>query len=569
MVALIALISLVVSYYILSSLNRTSAEINSERNQTTLQSLKEAKAAMIAFAASESSGSTDQPGYLPCPSADALGSAASTCASNAARIGRLPWTTIGASDLRDGSGEILWYALSANYRKASGTTVINSDTRGTLTVTGMTPASDIVAVIIAPGQALGGQNRAQNSASNFLEGFDTSGTDLSFLTAASTETFNDQLITITRADIMAVVEPAVLSRIDRDIKPDLQTYLSQWQRFPFPASFTGGPGNPGTNTVSGTPSTRLQSAYLGDNTMTAGRGLMPIDNSVTYPWVAGSGAVAITGGTAGGVTGTSCVSIVSPLSGWKCNFNINAINLGNPGYLSSTTCLNPGNGTRYQYCIVNPAFTVAGDLSNAGLSFARVNPTTATDVTVTNASGSSNRSMSAKSIAWALKSDGSGVATFTVSGTHSYSNYSSSNFTRTFAVTIPDRVNVSPFTSPADATAGWFISNEWYRQIYYVVSPGYLPLSGAAGACSPSPATPTCLSVSGLSTTAYPTANDKRAILIMGGYSLNSSLSRPQAALSAYFEDVNATPGGADGYSYRHHTGPPATTNDRVIVIAP
>ena len=44
-------------------------------------------------------------------------------------------------------------------------------------------------------------------------------------------------------------------------------------------------------------------------------------------------------------------------------------------------------------------------------------------------------------------------------------------------VTIPDVV-VSTLTSASDIDAGWFIANEWYRQIYYVVSPGYLPGGG-------------------------------------------------------------------------------------------
>src|SRR5258708_29066232 len=44
-------------------------------------------------------------------------------------IGRIPWKTLGIDDLRDASGERLWYALAHNFRKLSGTTVINSDTQ--------------------------------------------------------------------------------------------------------------------------------------------------------------------------------------------------------------------------------------------------------------------------------------------------------------------------------------------------------------------------------------------------------------------------------------------------------
>ena len=610
LLALVALVAMMSMYYIVGSMRRTSSEVVIERIRTNAMVLQEAKAALIAYAASQAweSGSTDQPGSLPCPGTDEDQTALISCTASAAtRKGWFPWKKIGVPKLRDQSGTPLWYALSANFRRASPpTTVINSDTQGSLDLyddqnsTGSPKQSAIVAVIIAPGPPVAisaypvavMQNRLVNDISNYLDCRNASATDglsssppPSTYTAycshnadtQTTEIFNDQIITITQAELMAAVEPAVAARIARDIVPDLRTYYAQWGHFPYPSSFTASPGNPGTNTASGTPSTRLQSSYVGDNTMTAGRGLMPITNSVTYPWVAGSGAVAIAGGTAGGVTVTSCATIASP-SGWKCSFTINAVNLGNPGYLSSTTCRNPANGTRYQYCIVNPAFTVAGDVNNAGLSFAKINPTTDTDVTIKNTSGSTSRTMSSRSISWILKSDGSGKATFTFSGTHSYSNYSSSNFTRSMAVTIPDRVNVSPSTSSADATAGWFIGNEWYRQIYYIVSPGFLPGNNVivsppaipwyTGNCT-LPGPPTCLTVSGFSTTTYPTTNDKRALLIMGGYSLSSSLSRPQAALSAYFEGINATPGGTNGYSYQHHIGPPTTTNDRVIVIAP
>lgn len=561
MLALVALVALMSAYYIIGSLNRTSSEVVAERNRNNLQVLQEAKAALIAYAASEAqwSGSVnDQPGSLPCPSTDTSGDAGTTCSTNATRIGRLPWKKIGASQLQDASGEFLWYGLSENFRKASGTTVINSDTLGTITVTGTTPATNVVAVIIAPGQALGSQSRTvagapSNTYTDFLEGVTTSGSELSFNTAVSSDTFNDQIITITQAEVMALVEQTAFAHFQQDIKPSIQAYYTEWGRLPYPSNFTGGPGHPGTNTSSAAASNRLQSAYDGSASMTAGRGLLPITNSVTYPW-ASTGTVAITGGTAGGVTVTSCATSGS---GWKCTFTINALNLGS-GYLTSTTCRNPSTGTRYQYCIVNPAFTVAGDISNVGLSFGHYSPTAAmtagTDVTVTNTSGSTIRTMSSRAMSYSMQTDG--AVTFTFAGTHSYSNYSASSFTRTMAVTIPDRaITVRPFTSPTDTTAGWFIKNEWFRQMYYVVSPGYLP--GAAGSCTPS-----CLTVSGLST-----SNDL-AIAILMGRSINSS-SRPSATLTDYLEGNNATSAVSGGYSYAHTSGAGNSINDRATVIAP
>ena len=152
---------------------------------------------------------------------------ASTCSvpTNYAPVGRFPWKTIGTETLRDGSGLVLWYALSSNFRKASGTTVINGDTQGTLTVTGSTSASNVVALIIAPGNALNGQDRSSNTILNYLESASasTTATDTaseSFSTAQSSETFNDRLVIVTQADLMAVVEPLVAARIERDVKED-------------------------------------------------------------------------------------------------------------------------------------------------------------------------------------------------------------------------------------------------------------------------------------------------------------------------------------------------------------
>lgn len=591
--AIVAAIAMISTYLLVNSIRKTTSEVTVERDARTRQSLQEAKAALIAYAASQAWKAVDkddQPGALPCPSADDNGTAATACtsagtsSSASTRLGRFPWKTIGTTDLRDASGQVLWYALSNTFRKVSGTTVINSDTQGTLTVyddqnsTSTPVQSSVVAVIIAPGQAVSGQNRSNNTVSDYLECRNAQVADTFSVSAPAasnsgscpyssgtvvSQIFNDQVIVVTQADLMAVVEPAVAARLESDIKPALRTYYTQWGGFPYPANFTGGPGHPGTtknnSTAPPTSTNRAQSTYTGDNSLSAGRGLLPVSNSMTYPWVSGSGAVAITAGTVSStVSSISCATVASP-SGWRCSFSLNSFNVGS-GYLTSDTCLS--GGIRYQYCIINPSFTVAGDVSNAGLSLAVISPTTATDVTVTS-SGGATRTMSAKSIAGSLKSNGRGTLTF--SGTHTYSNYRTSAFTRTMVVTIPDRVSVSSVTSSTDATAGWFTNNEWYRQIYYVVSTGHLP--GGGNSCSTS-ASPRCLTVSGLPSATYPTSNDKRAILILGGYALGTS-TRPSGTLSNYLEGNNATPGGSNGYTYAHTIGSVKTTNDRTVVLSP
>ena len=172
MIAILALVALMSAYLIASALSATGTGL--EREQRSMNALREAKAALIAYAANEQwqlykpdvQAAQFQPGALPCP--DILGDdGVADCVgpgipSNESLIGRFPWASIGASDLRDASGERLWYALSRNFRKDFGNTEINSDTPGELAVVGTAAASNVVAVLIAPGEPILAQNRPSN-----------------------------------------------------------------------------------------------------------------------------------------------------------------------------------------------------------------------------------------------------------------------------------------------------------------------------------------------------------------------------------------------------------------------
>lgn len=164
-VALIAFLLIFVtaaSFALLKGLNETATQEN--RHAQTANALAEAKAALIGYAAGAniiptgSCGSNcRRPGDLPCPDRDNNGYAGigppppvgppPSCGSAAGgnqlrRIGRLPWKTLGLPDLRDGSGERLWYAVSNNFkmntRTLCGTSgspgCLNSDSRGTISV---------------------------------------------------------------------------------------------------------------------------------------------------------------------------------------------------------------------------------------------------------------------------------------------------------------------------------------------------------------------------------------------------------------------------------------------------
>lgn len=93
-----------------------------DRDLATERALAEAREALLAYAAQRPLDDGVGPGRLPCPDADDDGWAESTCGSLAgdtgqeARLGRLPWKTLGLADLRDGDGERLWYAVSTRYK---------------------------------------------------------------------------------------------------------------------------------------------------------------------------------------------------------------------------------------------------------------------------------------------------------------------------------------------------------------------------------------------------------------------------------------------------------------------
>ena len=73
----------------------------------------------------------------------------------AGAIGRVPWKTLGIPEPKDEAGETLWYAIAGPFRIWSMTsTVINSDTKGDITVyrdsTATVVSAEAVAVIFAP-----------------------------------------------------------------------------------------------------------------------------------------------------------------------------------------------------------------------------------------------------------------------------------------------------------------------------------------------------------------------------------------------------------------------------------
>lgn len=259
---LMALIIPVLIYAVVAGLNRSASDLARSRDQATYAALAQAKEALIAYALTykdthddPANGTYTVPGYLPCPDLGIPafgqlyeGTAAGTCDNFlVSSIGRLPWKTLGLEALKDSSGECLWYAVSGTYKNSpngvlsnvtASNNMMNWDTNGQFKVfdaggnllAGSSEDDQAVAVIFAPGKALAGQDRTpvagtagcggNYNAAAYLEtanGVNNSTlvapsspglvTDVSsFIAGAASDSFNDKLVYITRADIWNAIK---------------------------------------------------------------------------------------------------------------------------------------------------------------------------------------------------------------------------------------------------------------------------------------------------------------------------------------------------------------------------
>lgn len=194
----------------------------------TRVALQEATQALIGRAVADS----NRPGSLPCPDNDDDGSAdlfsGSACRSY---LGRLPWRTLGVGDLRDATGERLWYALSPPFRDHPYAPALNSDAQGTLAVFSISKSRVLteraIAIVFAPGGALGSQRRDASVAfcdatarnvqrtlcpTNYLDAHAEANNALAagpFIAAPERELVNDKLAVVMAADLMPLVERRV------------------------------------------------------------------------------------------------------------------------------------------------------------------------------------------------------------------------------------------------------------------------------------------------------------------------------------------------------------------------
>ena len=570
MIALITLIAMVSAYFMASAMNRTTAEVNNVRAERATDVMQQAKASLIAYAARyDTTGANLQPGALPCPDLDddgiaedrGAGSCVSTyscCDVPAERIGRFPWKTVGAPDLRDGSGERLWYALSGNFRYAPGITVLNSDTAGDLTVTGTSPATNAIAVLFAPGNSVGGQSRdstsstSWNNAANFLEGVNAGTTGTYITTAQPSDTFNDRLIAVTQGELMTMVEPVVAARMQEKITTELNSYAatSQWGSYPFPTAFNTAGDGPGTS------ATRPQSSYTGSSALAAsGYGLLPMATPSSYAWASGTGTVSKVSGT-GTISGAPSCAVYLTVK-FRCTVVLT--NTSN-GTMTMTI------GVSAQVPNVGQALVKYTTYSGSTGSSSDFIPSTVASSWVSG-TGVTVQASPAASLSVSLLNTGSAQVDYSVTVRYSVTNCPANCRQRSTTITLPvypPAIYAHPLLSApyTDTDYGWFRTNEWYRLFFYAVAPSQLP--GGNDNCSTTANAANCLSITGLSgttSTAY-----KQAILLLMGRAIpnvNSPSTRPTSNMNGYLE-TGQTPASR---TYTNRQGVATSINDRIVVV--
>jgi hypothetical protein len=264
---ILAILGIAAAVMMMTTLDASA--LRNDQDRKTGYALAQAKQALIGRAASDN----NRPGSLPCPDIDNDGQATvgveyigNTCASY---VGRLPWKTLGLPDLRDADGERLWYALSPNFRDATGV-VINAGTTGTLTVNGNMTVANAAAIVFAPGGALNGQTRDTgnaNAQATYLDGPNAAATT-TFQAQTPAAGFNDRLIAVSPTDLTAVTG----MRVTREISAAFDAYLSAGATsLPYAASGSNAGCQAGGDATTCTAQTGLNT------------GVIPAVPTATYP----------------------------------------------------------------------------------------------------------------------------------------------------------------------------------------------------------------------------------------------------------------------------------------------
>lgn len=578
LLALIAALSLGVSWMLVSALR--AASLNPARQtEHNARVLAQARTALIAWLATTALDATENnPGRLPCPQAWGdvgtanEGRAAGNCAATAA--GWLPWRSLGLPVLYDADGRQLWYVVSPGWHiSGAGNLYINSNSDGQLNIDGRSAVALIIAagapLNIAPtaAQAAAGctaRNQRQTlnlpatppNPLDFLECQNGTPLDNVFTAAVAgnqtNRVFNDQVLAITAADIIPVLEAAIAKRIERDIVPSLRdayrgenwNFTAGTRVFPYAAPFTN-PG-PGAGTANYVGAAGTYQGLLPFNQINC---IAAADNPRCLP-----GAALVTwAGAANAYDGGGVGSIRTQTCSWEAGnaarvcqgeYEENAANPAGPGMRieMQVTLNNVAMGLR---TLDTTRMQVeAKDNTSAGPWI----PVMVGHVATMNANGSVTIRFwgdlpNIDSMLWGSFAD--------------------------YRIRIERLVmNDHPLLN-ANAATGWFVRNDWFRLLYYATAQTHTSevLPGA----------PACVTGNNcLRLTAWPAvapAWDKRALLVLAGNALaNQDRMGNPAALTSYLEFQNNDGGTLYEQQLRRTVVDPnpalkSPFNDRVVVL--
>jgi hypothetical protein len=202
---LLALLLLALAALALTATDGLLRAAAGESERQTTEALARAREALIGRAVADD----NRPGTLPCPAPDEKGQvplfAGSHCPSY---VGRFPWRTMRTGELRDGRGELLWFALAPVLRDNAAVEPVDGQAGTLLTVDGR---SGIAAIVFSPGPPLAGQSRhADSSAGDYLDATNADG-DTHF--SATANDINDRLLPLAHATLFRTVGRRVLAEI--------------------------------------------------------------------------------------------------------------------------------------------------------------------------------------------------------------------------------------------------------------------------------------------------------------------------------------------------------------------
>jgi len=527
-----------VATFLVSSLNSSGLQIT--RDLKTTKALLQAKDALIGRATTNN----NYPGSLPCPDTDNDGredpdtdndGREDPDTDNDGRedidcqqyIGRLPWITLGLPDLRDASGERLWYTLSRNVRPYAFGPSRNSDQVGTLNITDA--ASDLMAIVFAPSTVTTNQRRSENlatcpttsdrqketnCAANYLEGSNADPSsggapNLTYQSSNVSNVFNDSLMTISQDQLFQPLE----KRVGGEIRNILNTYHESWGAYPFAAPFED-------------PST---SSYMGK--LGTYNGMLPVGDNVQPTWL-----------------DIPIVSFSASGSHFDCELDSGRVN--DSRWRCNDISISDGE-----------TITITGTLKNVGRGLWRPHHIdNICEVRVKNSAGDKVLATSVLNnvtLTGTLNSDGSAAIIFQAEG-------KSGDTTQLDRIELRDirhykNINAEECSLPEGnsppSIPTWLFDddddgNDWHHVAHYFVSNEFAP--GGDHTCITSP----CLTVNGKAD-----GSNKHALVIMTGRTLAGA--HPSGSLGDYLEGENVS--FLDGIFENNNRS--TTFNDQTIIV--